>query len=150
MNELQQRIFSQQTQDSMAGQPDRRREPRTRSARPVYVRSADPSDACFEEVRTMTDFSRTGIYFVAASKESYRKGMQLYVIPAFGCFNFEFIGEVVRIESLPFGEFGIAVQLLRICNPVLNPSTVVKSAFQSFAMVAHIPPPESQQDSEGL
>jgi hypothetical protein len=129
MNELQQRIFSQEAQDSLAGQPDRRRESRTRSARPVYVRSADPDDARFEEVRTMTDFSRTGFYFVTARIESYRKGMQLYVIPALGCFNFEYLGEVVRIERLPFGEYGIAVQLIRIGNPVLNPSTVAKWVF---------------------
>ena len=150
MNELQQRIFSKDAQESLAGQPDRRREPRTRSARPVYVRPADPSDARFEEVRTMTDFSRTGIYFITARIESYRKGMQLYVIPAFGCFNFEFLGEVVRIESLPFGEYGIAVQLIRIVNPVVNHSTVAMSAFQSFALVGHIPPAMSQQDSDSF
>jgi hypothetical protein len=148
MNELQQRIFSQEAQDSLAGQADRRREPRTRSARPVYVRPADPSDAGFEEVRTMADFSRIGFYFITARIESYRKGMQLYVIPALGCFNFEYLGEVVRIEPLPFGEYGIAVQLIRIGNPVLNASTVAKSAFQSFALVGHIPSSMSQQDSE--
>jgi hypothetical protein len=126
MNELQQRIFSQGVRGSVAGQRDRRREPRTRSARLVHVRSADPSDYCFEEVLTMTDFSRTGIYFVTARIESYSHGMKLYVIPSFGCFNFEFLGEVVRIESLPFDRRGIAVQLLRICNPLLKSPTVAK------------------------
>jgi len=148
MNELQQRIFSQEAQDSLADQADRRREPRTRNARPVYVRPADPSDAGFEEVRTMTDFSRIGFYFITARIESYRKGMQLYVTPAFGCFNFEYLGEVVRIDQLPFGEYGIGVQLIRIGNSVLNASTVAKSAFQSFALVGHIPPSMSEQDSE--
>jgi hypothetical protein len=89
----------------------------------------------------MTDFSRTGFYFVTARTESYRKGMQLYVIPAFGCFNFEYLGEVVRIERLPFGEYGIAVQLIRMGNSILDPTTVAKSAFQSFALVGPIPQP---------
>jgi hypothetical protein len=141
MNELQQRIFSQEAQDSSLGLMERRREPRTRSTRPVYVRSADPSGVDFEEVRTMTDVSRTGFYFVTSRIESYRKGMMLYVIPAFGCFNFEYLGEVVRIEHLTHGEDGIAVRLIRIGNPVLNPSTIAKSAFQSFSLVGHIPQP---------
>jgi hypothetical protein len=99
------------------------------------------SGAEFEEVRTMTDFSRTGIYFVTARIEAYHKGMMLYVIPAFGCFNFEYLGEVVRIEHLTHGEYGIAVRLIRIGNPVLNASTVAKSAFRSFSRVAPIPQP---------
>ncbi len=139
MNELQQRIVSQQAQDSLARHSERRREPRTRITRPVYLRSADPSAADFEEVRSMTDFSRTGFYFVTNGIEFYRRGMLLYVIPAFGCFNFEYLGEVVRIEKLAYGEYGIAVHLVRIGNPALNPSTVAKSAFQSFAQVGPIP-----------
>jgi hypothetical protein len=141
MNELQQRVFSRKGQDPLLGQSDRRREPRTREARPVYIRPADLSGADFEEVRTMTDFSRIGFYFVTASRESYRTGMMLYAIPAFGCFNFEYLGEVVRVEPLPQGEFGIAVRLIRMGNPVLNNSTVVKSAFQSFSLVAPIAQP---------
>ena len=141
MNELQQRVFSRKGQDSLLGQSDRRREPRTRDARPVYLRPADLSGADFEEVRTMTDFSRIGFYFTTANIESYRNGMLLYAIPAFGCFNFEYVGEVVRIDCLPHGEYGIAVYLIRIGNPVLNNSTVVKSAFQSFSLVAPIAQP---------
>ena len=135
MNELQEKIFSHEAQDSMTGQEDRRLEPRTRMARPVYMQPADPRDTRFEEVGTMTDFSRNGFYFIT-QRGSYREGMQFYVIHAFGCFNFEYVGEVVRIEQLPFGEYGIAVQLIRIGNPVLNDSTIAKSAFQSFSLAA--------------
>jgi hypothetical protein len=141
MNELQQRIFSQEAQDSSLGRMERRREPRTQNARPVYIRAADLSGANFEEVRAMTNFSRSSFYFVTARIESYHKGMMLYAIPAFGCFNFEYLGEVVRIEHLTHGEYGIAVRLIRIGNPVLSPSTVVKSAFQSFSLVAPIAKP---------
>jgi hypothetical protein len=133
MNELQQRIFSQETKNTLIGLADRRRESRTRVARPVYVRSAESSEVRFEEIRTTTDFSRSGFYFITARKESYRKRMQLNVIPAFGCFNFEYLGEVVRIDQLPFGEHGIAVRLLRLGNPVVDGLTVARIAFQSFA-----------------
>jgi hypothetical protein len=148
MNELTRMMFSQEAQDSQAVHADRRREPRTRIARLVYMRPADPRDAPFEEVRTMTDFSHIGFYFITARIEFYRKGMQLYVIPAFGCFNLEYLGEVVRIEPLPFGEHGIAVRLIRLGNPELNFSTGVKSAFQSFALAGEIPPAMSQQGSD--
>lgn len=141
MNTLQQRVFSQEIQDSLVDQADRRRVPRTRMARPVYVQPADPRDARFEEVRTMTDFSHNGFYFITNRNGSYREGMRLYVIPAFGCFNFEYLSEVVRIEWLPSGEYGIAVRLLRIGGPEVNASTVTKSAFQSFALVGPIPQP---------
>lgn len=139
MNELQQRMFLQEAQGSLAGKTDRRREPRTRRARPVYVMPADPGDTDFEEVRTMTDFSRTGFYFITNRRGAYREGMQLFVIPAFGCFNFEYLGEVVRIEGLPAGEYGIAVRLLSIGSPVVNASTATQLAFQSFAQVGQIP-----------
>jgi hypothetical protein len=147
MNELQQRIFSQETEDGPAGEMERRREPRTQMARPVYVQPADPDGARFEEVRTMSDFSRSGLYFVT-QRESYRPGMQLCVIPAFGCFNFEYVGKVVRVEQLPFGDYGIAVQLLCIGNSVPDPCTAAKSAFQSFALVEQTPPELSQQESD--
>jgi hypothetical protein len=147
MNELQQRIFSPGIQDAPGSDADRRREPRTPSDRPVYVQPANPSDAHFEEVRTMRDFSRSGFYFVTERK-SYHKGMQLYVIPAFGCLNMEYIGEVVRIDPLLFGDYGIAVQLLRIGNTVANVSTAAKSVFQSFALVDNIPPASLKQDSD--
>ena len=147
MNELQQRIFSEETQDEQVGQAERRREPRTEMARPVYVQPADSSGMRFEEVRTMSNFSRGGFYFIT-QRGSYRAGMNLYVIPAFGCFNFEYLGEVVRIERLPFGDYGIAVQLLGIRNSAANACTLTKSAFQSFALVEQAPAGPSQEDSE--
>ena len=133
MNELQQKCFSQETQDSPLDPAERRRVPRIETPRPVYVQPADPEDAHFEEVRTMSNFSRIGFYFVTDRSGAYREGMQLYVIPAFGCFNFEYIGEVVRIEELPSSECGIAVRLLRIGSPAVNASTHTMRAFQSFS-----------------
>jgi hypothetical protein len=95
----------------------------------------------------MRDFSRSGFYFIT-QKGFYHKGMQLYVIPAFGCFNFEYVGEVVRIERLPFGDYGIAVRLLRMGNAVVNARTSARSVFQSFALVGDIPSTSPTQESE--
>jgi PilZ domain len=111
---------------------DRRREPRTQIARPVYVEPADPQGERFEEVRTMRDISRCGFYFVT-EKGSYWPGMQVHAIPTFGCFNIEFVGEVVRVEPLPAGEFGVAVRLLRVRDPIASPRTATRSTFLSFA-----------------
>jgi hypothetical protein len=57
MNESQQRIFSQETKSTLLGLADRRREPTTRNARPVYVRSAESRDVRFDDVRTVTNSS---------------------------------------------------------------------------------------------
>ena len=146
MNELQQRIFAEETQDAPTSEIDRRRQPRLQTARPVYLQPADPADAHFEEVRTMVNFSRTGFYFLT-HRASYREGMQLHVIPAFGCFNFEYVAQVVRIDKLPFGEYGIAVRLLRLGNSLAKSATITQTAFQSFALVEHIPADAPQQDS---
>ena len=77
----------------------------------------------------MTDFSRSGFYFITQIR-CYGEGMQLYVIPAFGCFNFEYLGEVVRIERLPFGQYGIAVRLLHLRNPRIGSPAVVANGTQ--------------------
>jgi hypothetical protein len=94
----------------------------------------------------MVNFSRTGFYFLT-HRASYREGMQLHAIPAFGCFNFEYVAQVVRIEKLPFGEYGIAVRLLRLGNSLAKSPTITQTAFQSFALVEHIPEATPLQDS---
>jgi hypothetical protein len=78
----------------------------------------------------MADFSPIGFYFITARFECYRDRMKLYVIPAWGCFNFDYFGEVVRIEPLPFGEYGIAVELIRAGNPVFYTSNADELAFR--------------------
>ena len=111
---------------------DRRREPRTREERPVYVQLADPPGEQFEEVRTMTNFNRNGFYFVTP-QPSYRPGMQLYAIPAFSVLNLEYMAEVVLVEPLGDGDFGVAVRLMRVRNLIRAAHTATICAFQSFA-----------------
>jgi hypothetical protein len=97
------------------------------------VQPADPSAEQFEEVRTMRDFSRDGLYFLT-EEPSYRAGMQVHVIPAFGCLNLEYLAEVVRVERTSTGEFGVALRLLRVKSATGAPQTAPKSAFESFAL----------------
>ena len=132
MNELQKRIFSLNEETEPTRSSDRRREPRVREERLVHVQPAEPGSKPFEEVRTMKDFSRNGVYFIT-DRASYRTGDHLHVVPAFGGLNLEYFGEVVRVEPLPFGEYGIAVRLLGVKNLVADARTVVMAAFESFA-----------------
>jgi hypothetical protein len=111
---------------------ERRREPRAQIARPVYVETSDPHDEHVEELRTTRNLSRWGFYFVT-EKGSYCPGMQVHAIPAFGCLNCEYEGEIVRVEQLPTGEFGVAVRLLCVRNPIAAPNTITRSTFHLFA-----------------
>ena len=133
MNELQQRIFSRNSEEARPDRLERRREPRIQVDRLVYVQLADSGDAYFEEVRTMRDLSRSGFYFTT-DRNSYQPGIQLHVVPAFGCLNLEYLGEVVRVERLPFGEFGVAVRLLHVEKRVANASSTTMATFQGLAL----------------
>jgi hypothetical protein len=124
---------------------ERRSEPRAQSARPVYLESADPRGEQFEEVRTTRDLSRWGLYFLT-EKSSYWAGMQVHVIPAFGCFNLEYEAEVVRVEQLGADEFGVAIRLICIRDSKADLQTASRCAFQSFAM-ANSPLEPSEPDA---
>ena len=132
VNELQKRIFALKEETESTNPRDRRRELRVREERLVHVQPAGPASKHFEEVRSMRDFSRNGIYFVT-DRASYCTGERLHVVPAFGGLNLEYLGEVVRVEPLPFGEYGIAVRLLRVKNLVVDTRTAVMAAFEAFA-----------------
>jgi len=133
VNELEQRIFSEkQRAEEPAEGEDRRREPRIQVDRLVYVELAETGAGHFEEVRCMRDLSRSGFYFIT-DRNSYQPGMKLHVVPAFGCLNLEYTGEVVRIETLPFDEFGIAVRLLRVENMVSGNRTSTMRTFEALA-----------------
>jgi hypothetical protein len=111
---------------------ERRREHRAKIARPVYMQGADAAGVQFEELRTTRDLGRWGFYFVT-ERDSYRVGMVVQAIPAFGCLNCEYEGEVVRVEKLPAGEYGVAVHLLSVLDAAPVPDTVTRSTFESFA-----------------
>jgi hypothetical protein len=149
VNELEQRIFSlkNEEEESPADQTDRRREPRIQVDRLVYVQLADSGDSYFEEVRSMRDLSRSGFYFVT-DRESYKQGIRLHVVPAFGCLNLEYLGEVVRVEELPFGEYGVAVRLLRVEEMVFKTRSTTRETFQALARADSSPVSLPETESE--
>ena len=95
----------------------------------------------------MRDFSRSGIYFVS-ERASFQPGMRLHVVPSFGGLNLEYLGEVVRVDPLLFGEFGIAVRLLRVENLVGDTRTAVMAAFEAFALAEGAAIDLSQKETE--
>jgi hypothetical protein len=110
---------------------DRRGALRSQHGSLVYLQSAHLQGEQFEEIRTLRDHSESGFYFVT-ERTSYIPGMQLHVIPAVTSVNIEFVGEVVRVEALAAGEYGVAVKLLRTRDLTGNNHTAVRSAFQSL------------------
>ncbi len=95
----------------------------------------------------MRDLSRNGFYFTT-DRDAYRPGIQLHVVPAFGCFNLEYLGEVVRVEQLPFGEFGVAVRLLRVEKMAASARSTTMAAFEALAMADSSPVALPQYDSD--
>jgi hypothetical protein len=79
------------------------------------IRPSDPKDAHFDELNTTANVSREGIYFVSRI-ESYYEGMRLFVAVPYHSprepQDREHLGQVVRVDTLPDGRWGIAVQLL--------------------------------------
>ena len=97
---------------------DRRKERRTlerlKISVPVHVRSLDPSDHAILEAATTINVNRHGLCF-STSRDHYQVGMSL-------CLTFpysspvmvrkEFVGNVVRVDSLPNGCRSVAVQFI--------------------------------------
>jgi hypothetical protein len=88
-------------------------------ARPVRVRPSDPKDEHFEDLPVSVNASKEGIYFTSR-RESYYKGMRVFVTFPFSSphdpMNCEYVAEVMRVEELPHGKFGVAVSLKMSMN----------------------------------
>jgi len=92
---------------------------RAKITRPVRVRPSDPKDVHFEDLPVSVNASKDGIYFISRRK-SYYKGMRIFVTFPFSSphdpMNCEYVAEVVRVEELPNGKFGVAVSLKMSMN----------------------------------
>jgi hypothetical protein len=150
LNVLEQRMFARNSEaDGPLDRFERRRDPRAQVDRLVYVQPADADHGHFEEVRNMRDLSRSGFYFTT-ERDSYRPGVQLHVIPAFGCLNLEYLGEVVRVEKLLGNEFGVAVRLVRVESMAGTNRSAAMSAFEAFALADSSPAGLPLRDSNSL
>ena len=84
---------------------DRRYDDRIKCLKHIRVRGVDSSR---EEVGTMTDLSRDGLFFTVRSHD-YRVGMELWL----SINDAAWMCEVVRIELLLSGSTGVGVRILR-------------------------------------
>lgn len=94
---------------------ERRRLARRPVFRPIRVRPSFPGDKDFDEVLGTVNAHREGLYFVT-ELNVYKKGLRLNVAMPYSPHTpgeNEYIGEVVRVESLPDGKFGVAVHLVQ-------------------------------------
>ena len=97
----------------------KRRSRRAKMARPLRVRPSDPKDDHFEDLPVSVNASKEGIFFTTR-RENYYKGMRVFVTFPFSSahdpMNCEYVGEIVRVETLPNKKFGVAVHLLMTVN----------------------------------
>jgi PilZ domain len=98
---------------------NKRRSRRAKIARPLRVRPSDPNDEHFEDIPMSINASKEGIYF-HTRRSNYYKGMRLFVTFPYSSphdpMNCEYVAEVVRVENLANGRFGVAVFLKMTMN----------------------------------
>ena len=94
---------------------EKRSSRRAKVARKLRIRPSDPDIEHFDELLASTNVSKEGIYFVT-QLPNYSEGMRLFVTYPFTFENdpmkTEFLAEVVRIQELGGGKFGVAIHLM--------------------------------------
>jgi PilZ domain len=98
---------------------EQRRSRRAKIAKPLRVRPSEPRDEHFEDMPVSVNASKEGIYF-HSRRSNYYKGMRVFVTFPFTSphdpMNCEYVAEVVRVENLANGRFGVALHLLMTVN----------------------------------
>ncbi len=93
---------------------ERRQVQREDLSEPVLVCPCDPE--CPEEVCTTLNVSRNGLYFTTAA-DHYFPGMNVIVTPNFRAddpMQREYVGDVIRLERLEDGIWGVAIRILTL------------------------------------
>lgn len=94
---------------------ERRSNRRCRITQVLRARPSDPELEQFDDVRATLSVSRTGLYF-HTNVRSYTSGLRLFVTvpytqqPTLTCR--EYLAEVVRVEPMCSGRFGVGLRLL--------------------------------------
>lgn len=98
---------------------EKRTNRRAKMSRPLRVRPSDPRDDHFEDLPVSVNASKDGIYFTSGLA-SYYPGMRVFVTFPFASphdpMNCEYVAQVLRVEKLANGKFGIAVNLKMTMN----------------------------------
>jgi len=96
-----------------------RRSRRAKIVKPLRVRPSEPRDDHFEDLPVSINASKEGIYF-HTRRNNYYKGMRVFVTFPFTSahdpMNCEYVAEVVRVETLAHGRFGVALHLMMSMN----------------------------------
>lgn len=88
---------------------DRRWDTRNKVLKNVQMRYRDNAQQDRQDLVTLMDISRNGLYFTTAT-QGYQVGMELYItLPNT---NTECLGEVVRTKKLRSGRVGVGVRVL--------------------------------------
>jgi hypothetical protein len=107
------------TLESQKQYPEKRGSRRAKMSRPLRVRPSEPRDKHFEDFPVSINASKDGIYFKTKLK-FYYPGMRLFVTFPFTSahdpMNCEYVAEVLRVDELPKGMFGVAVNLKMTMN----------------------------------
>lgn len=93
---------------------ERRTLERSKISLPVHIRSIDPSEHAILEAAITLDVNRHGLCF-STLRDHYQVGMSLCVTFPYSSpvtVRREFVGNVVRVDSLPNGRRSVAVQFL--------------------------------------
>jgi hypothetical protein len=98
---------------------EKRRSRRAKIARTLRVRPSDPKDEHFEDLPVSINASREGVLF-KTRRATYYPGMRVFVTFPYSSphdpMNCEYVAQVVRVDKLPNGRFGVAVNLLMTVN----------------------------------
>lgn len=96
-------------------QSERRRSRRVRMSQGLRIRPSDPKDGRFEELGTTKNVSQHGVYFVT-QRDVYYKGMRVIVTVPYHSpgsqQNYEYVGQVARVDDLGNSQRGIAVRFV--------------------------------------
>jgi hypothetical protein len=89
----------------------------------IRVRPSVPGSKAVSEILKTLNVSRNGLYFGTIS-DSYFKGMRLFVTYPYsstpGALNRDYVAEVVRVDQLPNGHYGVAIRLLTSIHLEMN------------------------------
>ncbi len=106
---------------------DRRRAARASVLIPVRVRPVRFTDGNFEDVTSTVNISR-GCLYITTWRDSYYRGMRVLVtypyISSGKTSGWEYLGEVVRLETQPDGRFRVAVKLQFVMQSAPSPRLV--------------------------
>jgi hypothetical protein len=98
---------------------DKRRSRRAKIARTLRVRPSEPKDEPFEDLPVSINVSKEGILF-KTRQTTYYPGMRVFVTFPYSSphdpMNCEYVAQVVRVDNLANGRFGVAVNLLMTVN----------------------------------